>query len=304
MNQPRKCTATKSLLLMLLLSASAWVQAAPVAGTVIHLSAPLFVKKLDGSVRVLGVQSAVEVGDTLSTQGKGYAQLRLADDSLLTLQPNTAVSVGKFTFDPSVPAVDEVVLSLKHGGLRSDAGALGKRSPARSTLVTPAGRIGLQAASVVVQYQPEVAVAVRPSVRLTSLALGLASSAKRNDSLIGGFFEAVSARYAYRLAAVVAWAESWAGSSLVALIQPPTPGLAPGLYVSVIDGAINLSNKGGTQSFAAGQFGFTPSVTQPPVLVPKNPGLQFTPPPVFSSPTLPGSAGAPALPSGVDCEVR
>ncbi|MDB5847487.1 MAG: hypothetical protein JWP29_1239 [Rhodoferax sp.] len=83
----------------------------------------------------------------------------------------------------------------------------------------------------------------------------------------------------------------------------PTPGLAPGLYVSVTDGQIVLSNKGGTTNFAAGQFGYTASITQPPTVLPKNPGLQFTPPPVFattsSTPTASGSkAGA------VDCEVR
>lgn len=309
MNQPRKCTATKPLLLMLLLSAAAWVQAAPVVGTVAQLSGPLFVKKADGSVRILGVQSAVEVGDTLSTQGKGYAQVRLKDDSLLTMQPNTAVSLDTFTYEPTLPAGDEVVFSLKQGSLRSDAGALGKRSPERSTLITPAGRIGLQAASVVVQYQPEAPVAMRPSVRLNSLALGLASAARRNDSVVGAFVQTVSARYAYRLAAVVAWVESWVGSSFVALtvpgpVSPSTPGLAPGLYVSVIDGAISLSNKGGSQGFTAGQFGFTASVTQPPVVVPANPGLQFTLPPVFSLPTPTVGASAPAKSNAVDCEVR
>jgi hypothetical protein len=49
--------------------------------------------------------------------------------------------------------------------------------------------------------------------------------------------------------------------------------LPPGLYVQVIDGLISVSNKGGAQSFAPGQFGFTPSPTQPPVVVPKNPAI-------------------------------
>jgi hypothetical protein len=89
------------------------------------------------------------------------------------------------------------------------------------------------------------------------------------------------------------------------LAQAPAPrpgGLAPGLYVSVVDGLINLSNKGGSQNFAAGQFGFTANFNQPPVVLPRNPGIQFTPPPSFNSagiqgPTL-GKSGS------VDCEVR
>jgi hypothetical protein len=66
--------------------------------------------------------------------------------------------------------------------------------------------------------------------------------------------------------------------------QTPAPGLAPGLYTSVIDGAILLSNRSGAQNFSAGQFGYSPSVVAPPVIVPVNPGLRFTPPPSFFQP--------------------
>ena len=82
--------------------------------------------------------------------------------------------------------------------------------------------------------------------------------------------------------------------------------LAPGLYASVITGQIVVSNPAGTLSFTAGQFGFTPSFTAPPVMVPNNPGLQFTPPPSFST-SVPGAGQAatgPAKSAGVDCEVR
>jgi hypothetical protein len=45
---------------------------------------------------------------------------------------------------------------------------------------------------------------------------------------------------------------------------------------------ISISATGST-SFQAGQFGFTPSFTKPPVILPVNPGIKFTPPPTFSS---------------------
>ena len=85
---------------------------------------------------------------------------------------------------------------------------------------------------------------------------------------------------------------------------PGTPTLPPGLYVAVLDGAINLSNKGGTSTFAAGQFGFTPSPMQPPALVLKNPGIALTPPAAFMVPSasngaVPGNRAAP-----IDCVVR
>ena len=84
------------------------------------------------------------------------------------------------------------------------------------------------------------------------------------------------------------------------------PGLPPGLHVAVLEGLIVVSNPSGMQSFPAGQFGFTPSMTAPPVIVPHNPGLLFAPPPSFSA--MPGgplaSQGAAAQHAVVDCIVR
>jgi hypothetical protein len=74
--------------------------------------------------------------------------------------------------------------------------------------------------------------------------------------------------------------------------------------VSVIDGAINLSNKGGSQNFSAGQFGYTASNTKPPVVVPSNPGIHFTPPASFSSSSGPQGASGTGKSTNVDCEVR
>ena len=88
-------------------------------------------------------------------------------------------------------------------------------------------------------------------------------------------------------------------------VPPPgADGRSPGLYVQVLDGAIHVTNGGGTQNFTAGQFGFTPSFQQPPVILPTNPGMQFTPPPSFTSTT--GSAGGTgaAKPGDVNCQVR
>ncbi|MET3180118.1 UNVERIFIED_ORG: hypothetical protein ABIC43_003277 [Variovorax guangxiensis] len=81
------------------------------------------------------------------------------------------------------------------------------------------------------------------------------------------------------------------------------PVLPPGLYVQVIDGLINVSNKGGSTNFAPGQFGFTPTPSQAPITLPKNPGIPFTPPVAFTRPPVSGSS-APPKSSGVDCEVR
>lgn len=95
-------------------------------------------------------------------------------------------------------------------------------------------------------------------------------------------------------------------SSAPALPGGAAPGtLAPGLYLQVLDGMILVTNPAGSQNFAAGQFGFTPGFKQPPVIVPANPGIQFTPPPSFAPSSSSGAgAAAPGKPATIDCVVR
>lgn len=66
---------------------------------------------------------------------------------------------------------------------------------------------------------------------------------------------------------------------------------SPGLYVDVSSGAVLLSNQGGQQLFNAGQFGYVPSMNQPPIIVPPASGLQFTMPPSISQNNSNGSNG-------------
>lgn len=61
--------------------------------------------------------------------------------------------------------------------------------------------------------------------------------------------------------------------------------LATGLYVNVVNGIITVSNPSGLPNFSSGQFGYTSGVAAPPAIIPTNPGLNFTPPPTFTSPS-------------------
>lgn len=80
--------------------------------------------------------------------------------------------------------------------------------------------------------------------------------------------------------------------------------LKPGLYVRVIDGLINVSNSGGAQMFSAGQFGFVGGNNLPPIIVPANPGMTFSPPPAFTKVDAKPSEMLLDTSAKVDCEVR
>jgi hypothetical protein len=296
-------TSRRSLLLSLcsvfLLSLSGYSYAA--AGKVVNVSGPLFAVASSGAKRVLSVGSEVEQGDTLITEEKTYARVKFTDQGDITLRPGTQLKVDSYVYAQEKPAEDNVALSLFKGALRSVTGLIGKRGNQDAyKLQTATATIGIRGTDYVVEYVPgpqasAVAANDAPYNFATAVKLAALEPSWLNQIKNVTMTDAPSPLYVPEL-----------------ITEPPmqlaqnTPGtgggLAPGLYVHVIDGLINLSNRGGVQQFAAGQFGFTGSVVQPPVIVPTNPGIQFNPPPSFSASTSQG--GGSSKPKTVDCEVR
>jgi hypothetical protein len=298
MNPSKKCTAIKRLFVLALLSSCATAFATQVVGTVTDLSGPLFLRTANGGIKILAQQSSVEPGDTLVSEQDTYARIKFIDKSEITLSPNTQMKIEKFSFNETYQENDRANIRLIKGGLRVVSGLIGKRSKDRFIIDTLTSSINARDASFIVQYIPDevskVAAYRAASMAALSPAIFNSGNATRADSTRS---DAPLEYLPLRMLASL---------SLAQLTPPSSPksGLAPGLYVQVIDGIINLSNKGGSQNFSAGQFGFTASFVQPPVVVPNNPGIQFTPPPTFSSSTISGANSNGSKAKTVDCEVR
>lgn len=246
-------------------------EAAPV-GQIVNLSGPLFALDVNGSQRVLSVGSQVEPGETLITESKTYAQVRFIDKGVVTLRPGTQFKIESFAFDENKPESDSAAFGLLKGALRSLTGLIGKRGNNDAyRMNTATATIGIRGTQFVAEFIPEESTAVSSlRARLPLLAALDAGAWAQESVLLSDVADASPLMEV--LAESFQLAQASGGG-----------GLAPGLYVHVIDGLIQLSNRGGVQSFAAGQFGFTASVTQPPVVVPRNPGIQFTPPPAFQT---------------------
>lgn len=292
-NLHRKTTAIKGLLLAALLFAgSAW---ADVAGTVTHLSGPLVAKKPDGTVKVLAVKSEVESGDTLVSEKNTYAQVKFIDNSQVTLRPGTTFKIEKFAYDADKPDADKASFDLVKGGLRSVTGALGKRNKEKFELKTPSATIGIRGTTFIAQYVPPPPAGGRadnPQVDTSQIAAGAGGKAPAT----GGIPLAPPG------SGNASVGKSPAGGGAAPAGPPP---LAPGLHLSVTDGAIVVTNSGGSLGFQAGQFGYVPSVNQPPVIVPNNPNIQFVPPPAFNSGSGgPTASNGPGQGQATDCIVR
>lgn len=289
MMRPRKnsiATSLLALLLGLILSPSVFAE---IAGTVTHLSGPLLARKADGTTKILSQKSVVESGDLLVSEKDTYARVKFTDNSEITLKPNTQIRIDEYLFDQAKPEADSAVFNLIKGGLRALTGLVGKRGNQDSyKLKAPSATIGIRGTDYIAQV-----VGAPP---------GEGEGASQDSGMGSG--SQVGALSRLGGAAPIELEDV---DTVVVGAPPGAGGLAPGLYVQVLDGMIHLTNQGGSQNFSAGQFGYTPSLTQPPVVLPSNPGIQFTPPPSFNAPApLPGQAsgGGTQDSKKVDCEVR
>jgi hypothetical protein len=304
MNPLKNCIATSTACLALLALGTAQALAGEAIGSVTLLDGPLLVKRQSGAIKALALNSLVERGDMLVSESATYAQIQFTDKTEITLKPNTSLKVESYAFNGTVGDGFDTIFSVSKGAVQVKSGVADLRSSANIRLVMPnlletvaSVRVkGESGATFVAEFIPstssQLAIAqTRMMGRWAPpIVLAMAEPAVRSD---GPLFFMPSHAY-----------------DSVLLAQGPTPGsgtgLAPGLYVHVIDGLIQLSNRGGVQQFAAGQFGFTGSIVQPPVIVPNNPGIQFNPPPAFSSSSGPRPSGSASgdKPKTVDCEVR
>ena len=291
---PKRCIATKvGALLALFLSG--YAVAEPI-GVVTDSTGPLLAKTASGSIKVLAVGSSVELSDTLVSRTGAYARMVLTEHTIVTLGPDTELALDKYSFHEKSPPTqengpqsDEAVLVLSRGLVRITSGILGTRDTDSFTLRAGTAVIDIRHSTFIAEFR-------QPSPG--QLAHGDIISAPVRRAPVLGLGHA-GGKYTY------VQLQSF-DSVRLAQITPPGPPstMPPGLYVQVLDGMINVSNKGGSTNFTAGQFGYTANPVQPPIVVPTNPGMQFTPPPAFSALPTPQGGSSASKAAAVDCVVR
>jgi FecR protein len=299
---PKNSIATKACLLLALLCAGTAAKAESI-GTVTALSGTLLAKRANGTISVLAIDSPLEPGVTLASRKDTYARLDLADHSSVTLGADTELIIERYSFDETQPQNNAAVLSLPRGRVRIATGLLGRRHADSFTLTTPSATIDIRDAILIANYVAPAGNEVawrklewQARSAYALVAMGYTTTVAYEHVSIRTFTDEAPLPSAANSRAILHLAQN--------ANMPPSAGLAPGLYVQVLDGLIHLSNGGGTQNFTAGQFGFTPSFVQPPVVLPTNPGMQFTPPASFSSTTAPQGGSSGGKPGNVDCQVR
>jgi len=117
------------LLIVPLLLAPFVAVAAP-AGRVL-LAAGEAVAIRDGRALRLVVGSAVEPRDLLRTGRDGHLQVRLSDESLIALKPDSALSLERYRFDGRTDGTENAFFRLVRGGFRTVTDSSAARTATR-----------------------------------------------------------------------------------------------------------------------------------------------------------------------------
>lgn len=140
-----------AFLIVLGLSSLAWASTEAPIG---------FVKTVSGEVTVTGKTGlvmaapgvALELGDIIRTRADGRTGITLKDDTVLSLGPNSELSLDEFTY---APARDELSLGarLNNGTLQFISGVIARLKPESVTISTPNATIGVRGTRFVVKAE-------------------------------------------------------------------------------------------------------------------------------------------------------
>lgn len=116
---------------------------ADIAGKVIFSIGKSQVKSIDGATSNLRRGDSVNNGDTIITTKKSQVQIRMIDNALISVRPNSQFVLEEYVYKKNT-AEDKSYIKLVKGGFRSVTGQIGKRNKSSYKLSTVMGTIGIR----------------------------------------------------------------------------------------------------------------------------------------------------------------
>lgn len=141
-------TFTVPLVTAALLAASAWAHAGD-AGQVKVARGAAWIQRA-GTRLPAQVGARVGPSDVIVTGADGAIGITFADDSRLSVGPNSTLAIDRFAFD-STTHQGGFETSLRQGTLAAVSGKLARQSPDAMTVKTPAAILGVRGTEFVVR---------------------------------------------------------------------------------------------------------------------------------------------------------
>jgi len=98
---------------------------------------------------------SIHSGDVLRTSNNGHVHIRFADDSRVSVRPDSLFRIVEFVYDPADPTASTVRFKLDQGDVRSISGEAAKAARERFRLNTPLVAIGVKGTDFVTQVDTQ-----------------------------------------------------------------------------------------------------------------------------------------------------
>ncbi|HSC93811.1 MAG TPA: FecR family protein [Burkholderiales bacterium] len=124
-------------------AAAASAQAAEIIGRVLVAAGDVRAIR-DGREIPLQYTSPIEAGDRVRTGSASHAQIRLTDESIISLRPETEFAFTDYRYGGKEDGAERALFRLLKGGLRTITGLVGRRNHQNYRLETPTATIGIR----------------------------------------------------------------------------------------------------------------------------------------------------------------
>lgn len=125
--------------------------AAERAGEVSSVVGAAVVTDAQGGKRAVAQGMLLHVGDVLKTGGDGRVHLRMVDDALLSVRPDSEIRIAGYTYRPGEPSENRMRFDLLRGTVRSVTGKGGEMAKDKFRMNTPVAAIGVRGTDFVAQ---------------------------------------------------------------------------------------------------------------------------------------------------------
>jgi hypothetical protein len=147
---------------MLLLTWFAPTASAADAGAVQKITGNVTITSADKISRKAGDKEKIQSGDTVTTEAKSEALIKMADDSTVVLRPNTQFQFTDYKFEKKT--TDSSFVTLLRGTARMVSGLIARKSPSSIRVSTMTATIGIRGTDFEVAVIPEDTADARAGV--------------------------------------------------------------------------------------------------------------------------------------------
>ncbi len=104
----------------------------------------------DGEVSNLARGMTISVSDRIETRSNGHVHIRFVDNALVSVRPNSRLTIDRYEYDSNRPELSSVKFELLEGVTRAISGDAAKAARDRFRLNTPIAAIGVRGTEFVV----------------------------------------------------------------------------------------------------------------------------------------------------------